>query len=111
VLLFLTACAGLRESGGQGQPLAITDETDHRFASASSQPLGTQDDVAEIRRVIANRHSEMTIVEIKWLSPTKVLVDIDCNRNTSVGYEAYICTLKKRNGAWVWKGWYLALVS
>jgi hypothetical protein len=108
--LFLAGCAHAPMSATSSER-KVTAANDPHFASASPRPLGTRLDMAEIRRAIAEKHPEMEIVWIRWISSTEVMVEIDRNRHTSLGYEAYLCTLKKRDGVWVWKGWHLALIS
>jgi len=112
-VLTLSGCAG--ESISQSAlDFAHTDTGDpvaRRYQTASIYPLGTQDDLAGIKRAITARHPEMNIVEIRWVSATEAMAFLDCNRNTSVGYESYLCTLKKHRGAWLWVDWHLELIS
>lgn len=80
---------------------------DERFAHASSNVLGTADDVAAIGLEIAEdlepRAAEVR--EIRWLSPTLVMAD------TYVKYAGFFYVVEKKGGKWsvlthylLWRG-------
>jgi hypothetical protein len=106
--LLLTACAEQRwPVPGDGQMVSELPIVQQRYAAASIKSLGTLQDIADIKRRV--RQEPLNPKEIRWLSPTEVMVLADWGRD--LGYEEYLCVLVKKDGKWRMVECYLALVS
>ncbi len=111
--VILTACATERWPGQSSDDVSVIDYpiVQKRFEAASKKPLGTAQDLVEIKRAILKIHPDMNIDKIRWISATEVIAYADCGRNLPLGYESFYCALQKRNKKWQLVASYLDLIS
>ena len=106
--ILLTACAAQRWPVPQdGQMVSDLPIVQQRYTAASTKSLGTSQDIADIKHRV--RLEPLNPKEIRWLSPTEVMVLADGGRG--LGYTQYLCVLVKKDGRWRMVESYLALVS
>jgi len=104
----LTACASERwPVPADGQWASDFPVVEKRYKAAAKNSLGTAQDLAEIENRV--RQEPLHVREIRWLSPTEVMVDADWGRG--LGYEEYYCVLEKKAGRWRMVERYLGAVS
>lgn len=113
--VILSTCASERwpgQSDNDGWPSSSDYPiVQTRFEAASKKTLGTEQDVAEIKRAILKVHPEMNIDEIRWISATEVIAYTDSGRNLPLGYESFFCPLIKNDKKWQFIACYSYLIS
>jgi hypothetical protein len=85
-----------------------------RWDAASKKRLGSAQDEAEIRRVLHDAHPEMSVTELRWLSPTEAMAYTESGKNGPpgwMGYASYYCAFQKKKGQWRFIAYYLYMVS
>ncbi len=108
LLLALAGCAPQRwPVPGDEQMASDIPVIGQRYEAASKKRLGTEQDVADIARRV--EREPLNVREIRWLSPTEVMVFADWGRD--LGYEQYYCVLEKKDGKWRMIERYLTAVS
>ena len=74
------------------------DDLKERFQHASKKPLGTEDDVREVKRIATA--SGLQIDQILWVSPTEVIVSADDRPPGGFGTNAYLIDIHKGGSGW-----------
>ncbi len=110
--LALCSCGSDRWPGHGGDRSAYDYPViGQRWNSASEKSLGTKQDVAQICQVIGQAQPEMRVLEIRWLSPTEVIVFADQNTGATLGEESFYCALEKKNRRWLFAAFYVGILS
>ena len=106
----LTACAG----GGSGWPGQLSEDPTsydfpivaQRWATASRTPLGSTQDIAQIIAAVKQKHPDLVVREIRWLSATEVMALCASGAAQVGGTELYFGALEKGGSAWSLVAWY-----
>ncbi len=99
ILLFcLTALCRYSVAGELQWPFPLQPDAiaivGKRFAQGSARPLGTQEDVSQIRAAVAGKKNSVHVSEIRWLSPTLVVA-----AGTDGPYQV-LWPVAKKSGKW-----------
>ena len=98
LLICLTMLCGYSFAGELQWPFPLEPDAlsivGKRFALGSARPLGTQEDVSQIRATVAGRKNSTHVSDIRWLSPTLVVA-----AGTDGPYQVFWAVAKK-SGKW-----------
>lgn len=101
LLACLTMLCGYSVAGDLRWPVPLIEPNalrivEERFAAGSARSLGTQEDVNQIRSIVAARKKigSVHVSEIRWLSPTLVVA-----AGTDGPYQVF-WPLAKKSGRW-----------
>jgi hypothetical protein len=68
--------------------------------------LGSAQDITEINAAVKKVHPDVTVHEIRWISPTEAMVTAVRGGDLAVGAEGFYGALKKDGDAWRVVAWY-----
>jgi hypothetical protein len=83
-----------------------------RYAQASKKPLGTDQDVESIKKVVVvhMKRASARVNEIRWLSPTLIMAETSWHEAPKAG-GTYFYIVEKNKDTWVVKTYYLIEVN
>jgi hypothetical protein len=113
ISFLLMSCARW-PSQPDGADVGTYPMVESRWDAASKKRLGSAQDEAEIRRVLHDAHPEMSVTELRWLSPTEAMAYTESGKNGPpgwMGYASYYCAFQKKKGQWRFIAYYLYMVS
>lgn len=99
VVLLLTACTGW-PGPGDYKAMPASRELIEGFDHASPNPLGTAADAREIKKAILDTDTDMTVTEVRWLSPIEVIVDANDLKPGVGGGLYYYIDIHKGGSGW-----------